>query len=161
MQRPDYKIYEGKPKEDRKAIAADTDRLEKKRFVLSGNPEIKKRLSILREAVKELKLEYPEIISFLLFGSCTKGYASPESDIDGYLLVDKDAAMSGRETRDIINEYADKFEEVGEVEPAFLISSRLRPPIASHLRDLLTPGASTYCSELVSEPHVDPMKWGP
>lgn len=71
------------------------DEIKDKRFLFSRNPEIKKRIMLLHKTVKELKKEYPELISFNLFGSLSKGYAIEESDIDGVFFIDEDIAHKG------------------------------------------------------------------
>jgi len=81
----DYQKYTGKEKEERRELASTYGDLERKRFLLSRNPELKERLEILQVLVYEMQKEHPEIISLSLFGSLTKGYATPESDYDGYI----------------------------------------------------------------------------
>ena len=84
----DYQKYTGKEKEERRELASTYGDLERKRFLLSRNPELKERLEILQVLVYEMQKEHPEIISLSLFGSLTKGYATPESDYDGYINID-------------------------------------------------------------------------
>jgi len=67
--------------------------LDYKRFLLSGDPEVKKRLVILREAFEALKKKYPEVIALGLLGSYTKGYASKESDFDLSIFIDKEQLL--------------------------------------------------------------------
>jgi hypothetical protein len=59
-----------------------------KRFTVSGPEFIKDRLSVVKEEVKKIQQEHPEVLSFCMFGSMTTGKARSESDIDGYLFID-------------------------------------------------------------------------
>ncbi len=83
-----YEVYEGKNKQERKGESIKQKSFDSKRFVLSENPEMRKRLKILSGAIDKFKEEHPEVISLSLFGSFTKGYAVEDSDIDGCLNVD-------------------------------------------------------------------------
>ena len=89
LERPSYEAYESKPKNERRQIVSASGVLERKRFLLSSSPEVKERLHKLQDLVYELKKEYPELICFSIYGSFTKGYAMPESDIDGHFMVDE------------------------------------------------------------------------
>jgi predicted nucleotidyltransferase len=89
-ERPPYEVYESKSKAERKEIVSASGVLERKRFLLSNSPEIKKRLHKIQEIIYEMKEKYPEIISACIFGSMTKGYANKESDIDMYLILDQE-----------------------------------------------------------------------
>ncbi|MEK9174968.1 MAG: hypothetical protein AAB795_00065 [Patescibacteria group bacterium] len=53
----DYQQYEVLPKEERikRIVAIASESLETKRFLLSKNPELKKRIKILHKIVDELK----------------------------------------------------------------------------------------------------------
>lgn len=90
MSRYEYQQYIGKSKEERREVASATGWAERKRFLLSSNPEIKKRLAGLKEIVRDLQNRYPEFISLSLYGSLVKGYATPKSDIDAALFIDED-----------------------------------------------------------------------
>jgi len=46
------------------------------------------RLIETQSVVKELKQEYPEILSLCVYGSNIKGFATQQSDIDGWMFVD-------------------------------------------------------------------------
>lgn len=61
--------------------------LKEKRFVLSREEFSEKRFDGFRKVFESLKQAYPEIISAHVFGSMTKGYATPQSDIDIFLFV--------------------------------------------------------------------------
>ncbi|MES3005770.1 MAG: nucleotidyltransferase domain-containing protein [Patescibacteria group bacterium] len=58
------------------------------RFDVGDNGEIRERLSIIQESVREIQETYPEVVGFLMFGSMVKGYATEESDIDGRIIID-------------------------------------------------------------------------
>jgi hypothetical protein len=76
------------------------DKLEKKRFLLSDNEQIRERLDNLQELINELKEEHPEIVGMTVFGSSTLGYSSKSSDIDGHIIIDLDipGKISNKET---------------------------------------------------------------
>ncbi|MBM4177364.1 nucleotidyltransferase domain-containing protein, partial [Candidatus Gribaldobacteria bacterium] len=61
-----------------------------KRFKLSREPFAKERIKAIKDSVKKLQGEYPEVLSLCLFGSMVKGNIKKTSDIDGYLFVDVD-----------------------------------------------------------------------
>lgn len=82
-----YKAFEGKDKEKRRQLVSA--RLEKRRFLLPDSPEWKRRIKEFKRAVEIIKGKHPEIISFSLFGSATKGYAVESSDLDLYVHVDE------------------------------------------------------------------------
>lgn len=86
-----YQQYEGLPKEERRKRIAEIapETLETKRFFLSRNPELKKRVQELHKVVDALKEKYPEIISLNIFGSLIKGYANEQSDLDAFVFIDK------------------------------------------------------------------------
>ncbi len=65
-----------------------------KRFSLSREEFAMKRIMALKETIKEMKKRYPEIISFGLFGSMSRGQAKETSDIDGYLFVDAEQVQN-------------------------------------------------------------------
>ncbi len=85
-----YEAYSDKPKNVRREIISASGLLERKRFLLSSSPAIKERIKKLQEVVDEFQEKHPEFISLNLFGSLTKGYANPESDIDAHMYVDTD-----------------------------------------------------------------------
>ncbi len=99
-----------KPKSDRRKLVSL--RLEEKRFLLSDNPDLIELIRNIKNATKEMKLRHPEIVSFALFGSLSKGYATNESDVDMYVFIEeerwKNAAGSQvtyLQRRDLDNEY--------------------------------------------------------
>ncbi len=61
-----------------------------KRFSIQQESFAQNRVEALRQAVEELKQEYPEIISTTLYGSLSKGKSTVESDIDAALFIDAD-----------------------------------------------------------------------
>jgi hypothetical protein len=61
------------------------------RFNVGSNQEIRTRIDLVQETIREMQKERPEIVSFAMFGSMVKGYATSESDIDGKLIVNCDA----------------------------------------------------------------------
>ena len=61
---------------------------EQKRFTLSQEEFAQERIAGIKSAVEELKIEHPEIVSLMLFGSLSKGQSREQSDIDGILFVD-------------------------------------------------------------------------
>lgn len=85
-----YQAYEGKDKEERIEIATTDPLLERKRFILSDNPESRKQLSVIQEVTNQLVQTHPEVICLGLYGSQTKGCATDESDFDANLLIDTD-----------------------------------------------------------------------
>ncbi|MBI2121616.1 MAG: nucleotidyltransferase domain-containing protein [Candidatus Sungbacteria bacterium] len=93
MRFPQYEQYIGKSKDERREKVSASPALERKRFLLSRHPELKERLKKIHEIMKEEKAKYPELVALTLFGSLTKGYAIPESDIDGYILIDEDKIL--------------------------------------------------------------------
>lgn len=84
--KPDYEALVGKEKLERREEIKNSGVLNEKRVHLSRNEAIKERLKKLHDAISEYTKQYPEVISFAVFGSLMKGYSVPESDIDGYLL---------------------------------------------------------------------------
>ena len=93
-ERPSYEAYESKSKDERRQIVSESGILERKRFLLSSSPELRERMSKLQDTVYELKEKYPEIISLGLYGSFTKGYATPESDIDAKVNIDTEICVN-------------------------------------------------------------------
>lgn len=67
----------------------EADKTEK-RFKLSKDDFAKERIAAIREIFNEVKIDYPEILSFCLFGSLVKGNSKQESDIDMVVFVDAD-----------------------------------------------------------------------
>jgi len=89
---PKYNSFENLQRKERVDKIKESGLLDNKRFSLSHNPEVKKILSGLQKLIEELKDQYPEVISFGISGSMVKGYATSESDIDGFLFIDRDLA---------------------------------------------------------------------
>jgi predicted nucleotidyltransferase len=58
------------------------------RFTFSSEPYAQERVAAVQATIEELKKEYPEIVSGVLFGSLTKGAARIDSDIDLYVFID-------------------------------------------------------------------------
>src|SRR3978361_2278822 len=83
----EYEKFERNPKKEERRRNA-SPRLESKRFHLSDNPEVKKRIEDISKVQEEMKQEHPEIVSFGLFGSTVKGYAIEDSDVDLYVYID-------------------------------------------------------------------------
>lgn len=63
-----------------------------KRFDLGNSEVVRERLHSIQSMVRKMKESEPSVVSFLMYGSMVKGYATPESDIDGYFLIDTDEA---------------------------------------------------------------------
>jgi len=82
--------FENIPKTERIALAAEQGILEKKRFSVFHNPEIRELLKNIRRVLHELKSDHPEIVSLGLQGSLVKGYANTMSDVDAVLFIDPD-----------------------------------------------------------------------
>ena len=61
-----------------------------KRFELSKEPYAVERIKAIKEAIRSVKEEHPEVLSFALFGSHVKGNPRPDSDIDMYVFTDAD-----------------------------------------------------------------------
>jgi len=59
-----------------------------KRFVIPKDSIGFVRLKETQAVVREIKSEFPEVLSLCVFGSNIKGKARKDSDIDGYLFVD-------------------------------------------------------------------------
>ncbi len=76
-------------------------KLEKKRFVLSSEEFAKGRIKGVRGSFKELSEQYPELLSVNLYGSMTKGNATPESDVDSIVFVDEEKASEIRGKVDV------------------------------------------------------------
>ncbi|MDP3725953.1 MAG: nucleotidyltransferase domain-containing protein [bacterium] len=70
------------------------DKIAPKRFSLNKEEFALKRITALKETVQEMKKRYPEIISFGLFGSMSRGQMTETSDIDGYLFVDAEQVQN-------------------------------------------------------------------
>ncbi|MBY0111087.1 nucleotidyltransferase domain-containing protein [Patescibacteria group bacterium] len=79
------------------AIENDT-RLVHHRFLLSEDPALREKLRILQDSFKQLQSKFPEIISLQVFGSHTKGYASPDSDFDLGLALDSNKLEAAKRT---------------------------------------------------------------
>ncbi len=81
-------------------------RLEKKRFHLSSQEFAKERLQAIRDAYSTFSEAHPEeVIDFSLYGSLTKGYAEPDSDVDGIFFVNEDKvkdAVWGQENAEVL-----------------------------------------------------------
>jgi len=88
-----YSQLEGLSKDERRDMALTSGMLDERRFLIPPNPKIRQRLDTLREIAGEFRSIYPEVISLGLFGSVTKGYATPTSDLDAYLYVDVSRAV--------------------------------------------------------------------
>jgi len=97
MSRYEHQQYISEPKEKRRELACANGLAERKRFLLSSHPELKKRLALLQKVVRDFQKQYPEFISLGLYGSLIKGYATPESDIDADIFIDQEIAEQ-RET---------------------------------------------------------------
>lgn len=104
-------IREGEPlrwpnpeKEKRRKDVVGKNELEKKRFIISSNPEARALLEKLKNAVSSLKTKHPEVVGFATHGSLVKGYATERSDIDGYLLIDSDRSEPPADANDV-NKY--------------------------------------------------------
>lgn len=84
--------FEGRDAFDdkRRRMVSESGEIDFRRFLLSSDLEIRKKLHDLRDAVESLHERFPEMIGCTFFGSQTKGYAQKRSDIDAYLLVDED-----------------------------------------------------------------------
>lgn len=80
-------------KADRRREAAPA--LEGRRAKLSEDPRVQEIVRDLRSVVDEMRFEHPEVMGFGMFGSLVKGYATPTSDVDGFLYIDTDQAEAG------------------------------------------------------------------
>lgn len=76
----------------------------KKRFTFSKEPFAQERIAGIKTAIDTIKAEHPEVLSFSMFGSMTKGTATERSDIDGYLFVDADMAASKHQSPNVVEE---------------------------------------------------------
>jgi|AntRauTorcE11897_2_1112592.scaffolds.fasta_scaffold13861_1 predicted nucleotidyltransferase len=59
-----------------------------KRFQIPEDEEIQERLKGVQHTVKAFQREYPEALSFSMYGSMVKDTATLESDVDGTLFID-------------------------------------------------------------------------
>lgn len=59
-----------------------------KRFQMPEDEELRERLKGVQQVVRDLKREYPEALSFSMYGSMVKDTATTESDVDGTLFID-------------------------------------------------------------------------
>ena len=98
-----FKDWPFKNKISKKEMKKMTEHRKGNRFSISEKPFVKERFKVIREALKEIKKKYPEVLSFCIFGSMvrldrdpalwkTKGKEGPreDSDIDGYLFIDSE-----------------------------------------------------------------------
>lgn len=83
-------------KADRRREAAPA--LEGRRAKLSEDPQVQEILKDVRFVVDEMKFQHPEVMGIGLFGSLVKGYATPHSDIDGFLYIDVDQTALGTDS---------------------------------------------------------------
>lgn len=113
MYKASYEQYIGRSKEERREKISASPMLERKRFFLTRHPEIRERLKKLQEVIKVAKSKYPEFVSIALFGSLTKGYAVPKSDLDAYIIFDEDRA-SEIENHDIDAAFLEINENIGK-----------------------------------------------
>ncbi|QQG42475.1 MAG: hypothetical protein HYW15_03135 [Candidatus Giovannonibacteria bacterium] len=88
-------------------------KLEKKRFYLSRESFSKERLRVLKEEFGKFQENHPEVLALNLYGSMTKGYAKPESDIDGYFFLSGDAENPSDLAEDFKNTVSGRLEGVG------------------------------------------------
>jgi hypothetical protein len=93
-ERFDYGAIQEQPKKERRKAVLDSGILDKRRFLLPPDSVVRERIRILRNSVEEFKHAHSEVVSFGLFGSNTKAYATQESDLDGALYVDLRAAIA-------------------------------------------------------------------
>lgn len=111
--------------------------LEKKRFHLATEQFSKERLDALKQGFEEFQTQHPEVISFSLFGSMSKGYAKPDSDIDGWLFVSSEAENAEK--------LGEKFREVvGKELTGVGLSVFVEPISGRDFDDLLDDMAKTY-----------------
>jgi len=59
-----------------------------KRFQMPEDEELRERLKGVQHTVKDFQREYPEVLSFSMYGSMVKDTATLESDVDGTLFID-------------------------------------------------------------------------
>ncbi len=69
-------------------FADDTARTYEKRFQIPEDIALRERLKGIQSIVRDFKKEYPEVLSFTMYGSMVKNTATPKSDIDGTLFVE-------------------------------------------------------------------------
>ncbi|HLD25573.1 MAG TPA: nucleotidyltransferase domain-containing protein [Candidatus Andersenbacteria bacterium] len=96
--------------------------LSEKRFHLSPESFNQERIQGIKNAMREIKQESPEVLALTMFGSMVKGTARERSDIDGYLFVDADEVAKKYPTRDVI-------ETVTENDDYFVSTTYLKPDI--------------------------------
>ena len=61
-----------------------------KRFEGAKDPELRPRLDMVADVLRELPKRFPEIVGTVLFGSQTRGRAHKDSDYDAYVFIDAD-----------------------------------------------------------------------
>lgn len=80
-------------------------RLRRHRFLLSENPVLREKLSLLQKEAVALEKEFPEIIAVQLLGSHTKGYAEEASDYDLALPLElEQLAVTGRTAEEVVSQ---------------------------------------------------------
>lgn len=85
--------------------AAEADpRLKRRRFVFSGDPVFREKLSVLQKEANALCAQYPELVGIQLFGSHSKGYPGPESDFDLGVAFDNELLIRAqRKPEDLVS----------------------------------------------------------
>lgn len=76
----DYDSIQNLSKQERRAAIINAGLIDDRRFLLPAKPELRERIHLLRQAIESFKQLHPEVVSFGLFGSFTKGYATLESN---------------------------------------------------------------------------------
>lgn len=71
-------------------IIAESGEIDRRRFLLSADPETREKLLRFKDIAKTVHQRYPEMIGVTIFGSQVKGYANNRSDLDAYFIIDKD-----------------------------------------------------------------------
>lgn len=115
---------------------------ENKRFKLSREDFARDRIQAIKDTIKEIKKERPEILSFCMFGSMTKGTAKLESDIDGFLLVDAEKTKEDMSEGDFLEDEKTEYGRLatffrGEAEADYknLLIDRMKSKIDLPIRD--------------------------
>lgn len=89
---------------------------ERKRFAINPQEFSQERLRIIRETFDQLQRQYPDVLSLSIYGSMSKGYATPDSDVDVIIYLDvrkvKDEQDVEREM-EIKNNFQEKLRPMG------------------------------------------------
>ncbi len=137
-----------------------------KRFSLSREEFAMKRIMALKETVKEMKKRYPEIISFGLFGSMSRGQVKETSDIDGYLFVDAEQVQNaenklrGKNSQPVVEYQREESDEEAGVKSIYLyphFRDEINESYQGSLQDTLHRRIPDFSEEQIKHVRVLPL----